>query len=183
MSSTIGVQNIAHTNGTNAITVASDGGVYIKDAVIQVVNHQDSQQAVGTAIIPNDDSIPQKTEGTEFMTLSITPKSATSKLLIQVVVSSTASSNNALNISALFKNDETNAIATTGQYQHIGTGIMTTTYSHYITAGTTSSITFRVRGGASTGNYTFNGYHHNGILYRNFGGSSASSMTIMEIGG
>ena len=30
MSSTIGVQNIAHTNGTNAMTVASDGGVYIK---------------------------------------------------------------------------------------------------------------------------------------------------------
>ena len=27
MSSTIGVQNIAHTNGTNAMTVASDGGV------------------------------------------------------------------------------------------------------------------------------------------------------------
>ena len=27
MSSTIGVQNIAHTNGTNAMTIASDGGV------------------------------------------------------------------------------------------------------------------------------------------------------------
>tara|TARA_X000001382_G_scaffold32858_4_gene21592 strand:- start:1458 stop:1982 length:525 start_codon:yes stop_codon:yes gene_type:complete len=159
------------------------GVINAKGMVIQVVNHQDSQQALGTAIIPNDDSIPQKTEGTEFMTLSITPKSASSKLLIQVVVSSTASSANALNISALFKNDETNALATTGQYQSVGTGIMTTTYSHYITAGTTSSITFKVRGGASTGNYTFNGYHHSGNLYRNFGGSSASSMTIMEIGG
>ena len=175
MTSILKVDNLQDASGT--------GTPYIKDAVIQVVNHQDSQQALGTAIIPNDDSIPQKTEGTEFMTLSITPKSATSKLLIQVVVSSTASSGNALNISALFKNDETNAIAATGQYQHIGTGIMITTYSHYITSGTTSSITFRVRGGASTGNYTFNGYHHNGILYRNFGGSSASSMTIMEIGG
>lgn len=175
MTSILKVDTLQDASGT--------GSPYIKDAVIQVKNHQDSEEALGTAIIPNDDSIPQKTEGTEFMTLSITPKSASSKLLIQVVVSSTASSANALNISALFKNDETNALAATGQYQSVGTGIMTTTYSHYITAGTTSSITFRVRGGASTGNYTFNGYHHSSTLYRNFGGSSASSMTIMEIGG
>ena len=40
MSSKIGVQNIAHTNGTNAMTIASDGGVYVKDHVLQVKNFQ-----------------------------------------------------------------------------------------------------------------------------------------------
>jgi hypothetical protein len=48
-----------------------------------------------------------------------------------------------------------------------------------MTAGTTSAITFKVRGGAGAGNFTFNGYNNTN---RNFGGVSASSITIMEIG-
>ena len=37
MSSTIGVQNIAHTNGTNAATVASDGGVTFSNPPIGLI--------------------------------------------------------------------------------------------------------------------------------------------------
>ena len=156
------------------------GGVSITGHVLQVVNHQNSEVAFTGNTIPNDDSRPLKTEGGEFMTLSITPKLASSKLFIQVVMSGAATNANAESIVALFKNDEQHALATAGQYQTIATGIMTVNYSHYITAGTTSSITFRVRGGASAGNYTFNGYSN---TTRNWGGVSASSITIMEIGG
>jgi len=172
MTSILKVDTLQDANGT--------GTPYIKNAVLQVVNHQDSAVAFTGNTIPNDNSIPQKTEGGEFMSLAITPKSATSKLFIQVVMSGAATNANAESISSIFKNDETNAIATAGQYQTVATGIMTVNYSHYITAGTTSSITFRVRGGASAGNYTFNGYSN---TTRNWGGVSASSITIMEIGG
>ena len=37
MSSTIGVQNIAHTNGTNAMTIASDGSVTISTITVMEI--------------------------------------------------------------------------------------------------------------------------------------------------
>ena len=163
------------TGGNVTITNQANAG-----KVLQVKNHQDSEVAYTSNIIPNDDSKPQKTEGGEFMTLSITPKSASSKLFIQVVMSGCNANANAPTFSALFKDDETDSISATGQYQSVSTGINTVTFNHYMTAGTTSPITFKVRGGASAGNYTFNGYNNTN---RNFGGVSASSITIMEIGG
>lgn len=179
MSSKIGVQNIAHTNGTNAMTIASDGSVNMTGHVLQVKNHQDSEVAYTGNTIPNDDSRPLKTEGGEFMTLAITPKSASSKLFVQVVMCGGATNANALIVSALFKDDEQHAIKATGQYQSVSTGIVTVNFNYYMTAGTTSPITFRVRGGASAGNFTFNGYNNTN---RNLGGVQASSITIMEIG-
>ena len=48
--------------------------------VMQVVHVQDGEVASGTATCNYDDTIMQNTEGTEFMTLAITPTSATNKL-------------------------------------------------------------------------------------------------------
>mgnify|MGYP003668426005 CR=1 FL=1 len=149
------------------------------DAVLQVKNHQDSEEAYTGNTIPNDDSKPQKTEGGEFMTLSITPKSASNKLFIQVVMGGANTNVNSPTIVALFKDDEADSIKAAAQYQSVATGINTVTFNHYMTAGTTSAITFKVRGGAGAGNFTFNGYNNTN---RNFGGVSASSITIMEIG-
>jgi len=51
MSSKIGVQNIAHTNGTNAMTISS-GGIVIPKGVIMQVNAIDTDQAftAGSAV-------------------------------------------------------------------------------------------------------------------------------------
>ena len=51
-------------------------------------------------------------------------------------------------------------------------------FNHYMTAGTTSSTTFKVRYGAASGvTNTVNGYNDARIL----GGVAPASMTIMEI--
>jgi len=172
MTSILKVDTIQGANGSDI--------PYIKNHVVQVVNHQDSEVAFTANIIPNDDSRPLKTEGGEFMTLSITPKSASSKLFIQVVMGGSSASANASMFAALFKDDGQHSLKAAGQAQSIGTAINTVTLHHYMTAETTSAITFKVRGGASTGNFTFNGYQN---TTRNLGGVSASSITIMEIGG
>jgi len=52
--------------------------------VKQQVRYQTGEYMSGTGTIPSDDTIPQKSEGNEFMTLAITPTSATSKLVISV---------------------------------------------------------------------------------------------------
>jgi hypothetical protein len=64
----------------SALTNLPGGG-----KVLQVVNYQTGTMATGTTVLPFDDTIPQNTEGTEFMTLAITPTSATSRLKIDVV--------------------------------------------------------------------------------------------------
>tara|TARA_B110000503_G_scaffold131381_1_gene205901 strand:+ start:374 stop:958 length:585 start_codon:yes stop_codon:yes gene_type:complete len=77
MSSTIGVQNIAHTNGTVAATVDSEGGVYIKNHVLQVKYFQLTtmvNEAYSTA--NTDQAI------TNFV-VNITPKSTSSIMKIE----------------------------------------------------------------------------------------------------
>ena len=52
--------------------------------LVQVVNTQTGAVATGTTVMPIDDTIPQNTEGDQYMTLAITPTHASNKLLIEV---------------------------------------------------------------------------------------------------
>ena len=54
--------------------------------VVQVVNVQSASYATGTTALPMDGSIPQISEGNEFMTLAVTPTSASNKLIIHVIL-------------------------------------------------------------------------------------------------
>ena len=145
--------------------------------VLQVVNTMNSTVATGTGTIPQDNTIPQITEGTEFMTLAITPKSTTNKLRIDVVVNGAASASNSYLV-ALFQDSTTNALAAINH--HIGANNVSeeSNFTYYMTAGTTSSTTFRVRAGCATaGTFTFNGQSSAQLM----GGVMASSITITEI--
>jgi hypothetical protein len=83
-------------------------------------------------------------------------------------------------IAALFQDSTANALATGVQFMDTGTALQTVNFSWFMTAGTTSATTFRVRAGHHTGaggTFTFNGGNGVGQL---FGGSLASSITITE---
>lgn len=150
----------------------------LQGQVLQVVNYQTGAVATGTTTIPLDDSIPQNTEGTEFMTLAITPRSATSKLVIEVVVFGTQATSTLNLASALFQDSTATALATAWNYSGGVNVIAPMNFIHYMTSGTTSSTTFKVRAGAtSAATFTFNGY----ASARYFGGSLASSITITEV--
>ena len=56
-------------------------------STVQVVNVMDSALATGTTVMVYDDTIPQNTEGDEYMTLAIIPTNSSNKLLIEVVIS------------------------------------------------------------------------------------------------
>ena len=146
-------------------------------AAQQVVSTITGAVATGTTIIPLDDTIPQNTEGDQYMTLAITPKSATSKLLISVVFNFGVSAvNNA--IVALFQDSTANALACSG-YVTGGADGRTIAFNYAMTSGTTSATTFKVRAGTQSGQtITFNG---NGGA-RLFGGVECSSIIITEIG-
>jgi hypothetical protein len=147
-------------------------------SAVQVVNVQTAAVATTTSTIAFDDTIPQNNEGGEFMTLAITPTSATNKLKIDVVIQIAASTTNRLLMSALFQDSTASAIKVSVASEHLAHNPMIMSFQHMMTAGTTSATTFKVRAGPDGAcTLTFNGNDGN----RKFGGVIASSMTITEI--
>lgn len=167
-------------NSVTTVKIA-DGNVTPAKAasgfVVQVVNTMVSALITGNTVIPLDDTIPQNTEGNQYMSLSITPLSATNKLKITVVFSYGMNANST-NVFALFQDSTVNAIAAVEDTISAVSACSVVTFIHYMTAGTTSATTFKVRAGPnSSGTISFNGLAGN----RAFGGVSASSITIEEI--
>jgi hypothetical protein len=145
-------------------------------SVVQVVNTQTGAVASGTTAIPADDTIPQKTEGDEYMTLAVTPTSATNKLMIEVECCLSPTGNSAM-VAALFQDTTENALACVFKYIAANQyEIMT--LRHYMVAGTVVATTFKVRAGSDAAvTTTFNGV----AAARKYGGVLASSITITEI--
>lgn len=146
-------------------------------SVIQVVNTQIGAVATGTTVMVQDDTIPQKTEGDEYMTLAITPKSVTNVLKIEVCVHFACSIANTRTFIALFQDTTASALAAGGcAGSGAANAMVHGNLTHYMAAGTTSETTFKVRLGPEAGTLTFNGQGGS----RLFGGVLASSITITE---
>lgn len=169
-------------NGTAGQVLQSNGTTVAPSwqtskTLIQNLNFTTGAVATGTTQIPADDTIPQITEGDEYMTLAITPTSATSILEVTVVHHASSNVGGQFMTVALFQDAVANALAVGNSFMPTGTTLANTTFTFRMTSGTTSTITFRVRSGTSGATtVTFNG--SSGGRY--FGGKLASSITIKE---
>ena len=152
-------------------------GTTIAGHVIQVANYTTGTMATGTTTTPLDNTIPQITEGTQFMSLAFIPKKANSKLKIDVVIYTSHSTAGAWFVNALFRDSGVNAIGIGAISQPTATAMISCAFTVYVDAISTSLSTFTVRSGGQAGTLTFNG-QSGGVL---FGGSLASSITITEI--
>tara|TARA_B100000424_G_scaffold88625_1_gene66322 strand:+ start:162 stop:710 length:549 start_codon:yes stop_codon:yes gene_type:complete len=150
--------------------------------VIQTLGIMQPEVDTTTSIIPNDNTIPQNTEGKEAFSLAITPSNVNNKLLIHAFCGCISSdTTNRRCYFTLFKDSDTDAIAAAyADFQAAATGEQGLDLTHFMTAGTTSEITFKIRFGASnTGTCTLNGSSGARLL----GGVLATGMTIQEIAG
>lgn len=131
----------------------------------------------GTTITPFDDTIPQSGEGDQYMSLAITPKSATSKLLIEAnwYGACTAARNVVM---ALFQDATAGALAAVPDNFTAANAVIGMALRHVMTSGTTSATTFKLRVGYDSGSntITFNGASGARLL----GGVLASNMKITE---
>lgn len=192
---TLNTNTISEFTGAAGVTIdgvllkdSKMNGSYLTDSTVgqnavalgvpvQVVQTTSGAAATGTTVIPFDDTIPQITEGNEYMTQAITPKSATNILVIQVTALLAASGGAKMIIGALFQDSTANALATTAMYQAAINAPITLVITYAMTAGTTSPTTLRFRAGAETAGTTgFNGL----TTGRLFGTAPKSSITIME---
>lgn len=166
------IQSVSTALGTSTVVNAN----LATGVSVQTVSSLSSAVATGTTTIPLDDTIPQISEGTEFITCAITPKSTTNVLRIDVSIF--ASISTAVNIiGALFQDATTNALAVGQSFQSTVTAPAPVVFSYTMTAATVSSTTFRVRlGGSGAGTITFNGQS----TARLFGAITKSSIVITE---
>jgi hypothetical protein len=158
-------------NATHTHLSVAQGGLA---GLLQVVNSSTSALISGTTQMPVDDTIPQITEGFEVITCAITPKSATSILIIiaNIIVGDPLGQAGI----ALFQD------ATAGALAAVTTGtniIAPITLVYKMISGTVSATTFRIRIGA----------HDSGTIYVNniagatgriFGGVASTTLTIFE---
>lgn len=184
VATTVPVGTLYGVTDEGNIIERSDGSAWqpysptAQGTIVQIVNTQTGAVSTGTTVTPFDDTIPQIGEGNEFMTLAITPTSATNKLKIDVVCNASCATADRWLTVALFQDATSNALAADASYREISTEFAPICFSHYMTAGTTSATTFRVRAGVNTsGTTTFNGTSGSRVL----GGVLASSITITEI--
>lgn len=155
----LGTNDASFNDGTGIGTSVIDHTKVANGAIVQVVSTGYSSVATGTTVIPQDDTIPQNTEGDEYMTQAITPKSATNILVIRATVflASTVASQNIA--AALFQDTTANALAVQAAiYSASANKTGSVVLEHRMVAGTTSSTTFKIRaGGSAAGTTTFNG--------------------------
>lgn len=145
---------------------------------VQRVSTLTGAVATGTTVIPADDTIPQNTEGDQYMSLAITPKASANILVITVACNISANSGEGPCV-ALFQDSTANALAAArGGVSINGQNFpAVVTFNHIMTAGTTSATTFKVRAGSTAaGTNTFNGSAGS----RLYGGIMASSIVITE---
>jgi len=170
--------HVLTSNGAGAaptFQAAAAGGKVVQ----YKVSHSNSEVS-GTTTMPSDNTIPQNTEGFEVFSLAITPTSSSNKLLIQSNISATATISAAFTVThALFQDSTANALAATANGQSGSEHSRAALLTHYMTAGTTSETTFKVRiGSGDAGTLVANRPQGGGARY---GGVSSMAMWIWEL--
>lgn len=128
-----------------------------------------------TTAIPADDTIPQNTEGDEVVTVSITPKATTNRLVIDFYCFGAIGSA-VYSACALFQDSTANALTASVNFHNVGS-VNQFIIRHEMAAGTTSSTTFKIRIGPSSGTYYVNGATGGTRL---LGGVGAARLSVTE---
>ena len=164
------------SGGVTKLTLNSSG-VFIPGAVIQIQSTKLGTVATGTTLMVNDNTIPQNTEGDQFISLAFTPKSTTSKLRFEALmfVAHTVATANV--VAAIFRDSVADAIAAGNvSCPNANTGYMVAV-NYDMTSPGTSAYTYKLRaGGNAAGTLTVNGWSST----QYFGGVLFSSLTITE---
>lgn len=162
--------------------IADDSVTYEKiapGATIQVVYNQTAAVSTTTARL-NDDALPENTDGAQFLTQAITPKLATSLLIIEIFCGMSSTADCTMN-GAIFKDNIIPALRSAkigGTSNGTPNNMQPFYLKHVMVAGTTDEITFKFRAGpGAPATLTFNG--EGGAQM--YGGTSIAGIIITEI--
>lgn len=151
-------------------------GVSKPGDVLQVQSNKTGALATTTTVMPNDDTIPQNTEGAQFLSQAITPNAAPNLLRVTSLLNTSLVAAGVV-VSATFQDSVASALIAneTGFNGFFNSVIM---QQLYLLAATASSTTFKVRAGPSSAvTVTINGSTSARLL----GGVLYSWITVEEI--
>lgn len=138
---------------------------------------------ITTVINPTGDAIPQQTDGTELLTLTITPTKATNRLFLtfNCITASVEGGGTCIPSVALFQDATANALAAGFLIASVvisAASRSTNTLTYSMIAGTTEATTFKIRCGVLAVTETL---YINGATTRQYGGVSSTTFTIVEV--
>ena len=159
-------------------TIQNAAGTFEHARLVQVVNATYNTYDTTTSTIPLDDTIPQITEGEEFLTATITPTHADNSLIVQYQSPIGMNSSSGPFMVAMFQDTTANALTISMSAENSG-DYAQTNHCTYIKSGSigTSSTTFKMRYGSDGGTTAINGYSGG----RYFGGCPMATLTIWEV--
>jgi hypothetical protein len=173
-----GVTRLVYRDSAGAETI-------VATPVVQVPRTANASYTANTNLtpsIPSDDTIPQNTEGTEILTATITPQSASSKVKVSFTCffgAAGGTSASAEAAAALFKDSGANAIHASYNFHSAGAGlniVQTLSLVYIDSPATTSAVTYKIRVGAGA-TIRLNGT----TTGRVFGGAAAANLVVEEI--
>lgn len=145
---------------------------------VQTQRNTTGAVATGTTAVPEDDTIPQITEGDQYMTQAITPTNAVNILRVYHQGQYSHSTTNGKMVVFLCQDAIANALAVMAENIAGADHTFDMQLTYEKSAGSTSSITMRIRAGMGAGaTTTFNG----SSATRIYGGVAASTLQIEEI--
>mgnify|MGYP001579971613 FL=1 len=168
------LSNVAtqYLDGSGAFSVPA-GTVAINRVSTQITTVDST-----AVVIPIDNTIPQNTEGKEYVTLAITPGNSANILVIEFdSYCSIATAASTVTV-ALFQDTTADALAAIPCTVPVATYVMPIRLRHIMAAGTTSATTFKIRFG--TQNTLDSAYINQGASGALFSTASRSNFSITE---
>lgn len=165
---------------TTAFATYTSTATSTASKILQVVSVFDGIVATGTTTIPLDNSVPQITEGDQYMSLSITPLNAGSILIITSKATlSSATVGTVIVTASLFRDSTADSIGTTDETFGGNNRAAGFTVNASVPANSTSTTTIKFRAGSHiAGTTSFNGP----LGIQRYGGTYDSNITIWEVG-
>lgn len=146
--------------------------------IVQVVTASTSSLLTINTGWTADASIPQKTEGIEILTCTLTPTNANNLLIVKAFAFGDPSGVTEAML-AIFQDAGANALTTSvGNYPSSGGWCTHTTIFYSFVAGTTSPTTIKLRAGAESNIWYINGIWSGTRLY---GGAATTYLEVMEV--
>ena len=169
---------------TDEVVVQSGGSLYRtllstlypSGSVLQTVVATPYTANANLGVIPLDDTIPQITEGTEILTLNISPSFTTSRISLRFNGFGGHSAQASLT-AALFRTGIANALKSTTVAIYAPLAWAEMNIDWIDSPASTSAQTYSIRAGTPSGTARMNGHSSSRI----FGGSAACTLVAQEI--
>lgn len=157
----------AVTGGDVNLTVPGAGTLDRLERAGNILQYKFAEYTTRTSVttaIPFDDTVPQNTEGTEIITLSITPTSASNKLVFEFFLPMWVGNAVIAATCALFQDSTADALAVGSCVNAAANYQQQLGMVHIMDAGTTSATTFKLRVGPSSNTMYLN-RREDGLYY------------------